>query len=305
MTHRNGHQDGDRYSRKQQFTGNRPRNENNQLHQQHQQYQNWDRDYTRRPNPDHQIARGYDEETSRSFGPSYGSSDYYGRNLDSERGLYVGDPNPQYAYSANRQYYVPESDSTEPRYYMTRSREPMPSIEHEARMQNQRFANADWSGYGYGDQDQPGRVPRSSRGATYDNPDFAIGHDYQMRNQGDYFSQPYMADNIGREMGYRGKGPKGYVRSDERLKEDISERLADDYFIDASDIEVQSKDGLVTLNGTVNSRQLKYRAEDIVEHCHGVKDIDNRLKIKTPLASEQRMGSASQNAPGSQGNKKQ
>lgn len=78
---------------------------------------------------------------------------------------------------------------------------------------------------------------------------------------------------------FRGRGPKNYVRSDERLREDISERLTADADIDASEIVVEVNNGAVTLSGHVDRRQTRYRVEDLVDRCHGVADIDNRLTI--------------------------
>ena len=89
-----------------------------------------------------------------------------------------------------------------------------------------------------------------------------------------------------------GKGPKGYVRSDERLKEDISEKLLRDHAIDASDITVEAKNGAVTLTGSVDNRRLKHYVEDLVEDCTGVRDIDNRLTVRA-RDSRQQMGSGS------------
>jgi osmotically-inducible protein OsmY len=89
-----------------------------------------------------------------------------------------------------------------------------------------------------------------------------------------------------------GKGPKGYVRSDERLKEDISEKLLRDHAIDASDISVEAKNGAVTLTGSVDNRRLKHYVEDLVEDCTGVRDIDNRLTVRA-RDSRQQMGSGS------------
>jgi hypothetical protein len=80
--------------------------------------------------------------------------------------------------------------------------------------------------------------------------------------------------------GHRGRGPKGYTRSDERIKEDINDRLTDDHHVDASDIEVDVKNGEVTLTGTVDSRFTKRRAEDIADSVTGVKDVENRIKIR-------------------------
>lgn len=76
-----------------------------------------------------------------------------------------------------------------------------------------------------------------------------------------------------------GRGPKGYDRSDERIMEDVRERLREDRFIDASTIEVTVKDGEVTLSGTVASRGLKYRAEDLAELASGVRHVQNNLRI--------------------------
>jgi hypothetical protein len=78
---------------------------------------------------------------------------------------------------------------------------------------------------------------------------------------------------------FRGKGPKGYRRSDERIRETVSERLEDDHDVDASDIEVRVADGVVTLTGTVRDRWQKRRAEDIVETLGGVRDVQNELRL--------------------------
>ncbi len=80
--------------------------------------------------------------------------------------------------------------------------------------------------------------------------------------------------------GFAGKGPKGYQRSDDRVREQISDALTDEDSLDASDIEVKVEGGEVTLNGTVPSRQCKRTAEDIAERCSGVKDVSNMLRVK-------------------------
>ncbi|MEN3326053.1 MAG: hypothetical protein V7638_860 [Acidobacteriota bacterium] len=79
---------------------------------------------------------------------------------------------------------------------------------------------------------------------------------------------------------HRGRGPKNYRRSDERIKEDVNDRLSDDYYIDASDVEVSVSNTEVTLTGTVNSREDKRRAEDIAESVSGVTNVENRLRVK-------------------------
>jgi len=84
-----------------------------------------------------------------------------------------------------------------------------------------------------------------------------------------------------RRMGaHRGRGPKGYTRSDERIREDINDRLSDDSFLDATEIDVTVSDGEVTLTGTVENRIDKRRAEDLAEDVSGVKNVQNQLRVK-------------------------
>ena len=78
---------------------------------------------------------------------------------------------------------------------------------------------------------------------------------------------------------FRGRGPKGYRRSDERITEDVSDRLSDGY-LDASEIEVNVENAEVTLTGTVGSRRDKRLAEDIAESVSGVTHVENRLRVK-------------------------
>lgn len=80
---------------------------------------------------------------------------------------------------------------------------------------------------------------------------------------------------------HEGRGPKGYRRSDERIREDVSDRLTDDPFIDASDIEVEVSGGEVTLSGTVDSRMARRRAEDIAERCSGIVHVQNNLRVNS------------------------
>jgi len=78
----------------------------------------------------------------------------------------------------------------------------------------------------------------------------------------------------------RGQGPKGYERSDERIREDLHERLTEDPQLDASDIEVAVEAREVTLSGRVASRADKRRAEDIAESVSGVGHVQNNLRVR-------------------------
>ena len=83
-----------------------------------------------------------------------------------------------------------------------------------------------------------------------------------------------------------GKGPRGYVRSDERIREDVSDRLSDDDELDASDITVTVSGSEVTLEGSVPDRHSKRRAEDISESVSGVTEVHNRLRANKGLMQE-------------------
>lgn len=84
-----------------------------------------------------------------------------------------------------------------------------------------------------------------------------------------------------REAGqHRGRGPKGYQRSDARILDDVNDRLTDDPHLDASEVEVSVTNREVTLNGTVNSRFEKRHAEDLAESVSGVTHVQNNLRVQ-------------------------
>ncbi len=45
------------------------------------------------------------------------------------------------------------------------------------------------------------------------------------------------------------------------------------------------------MTGTVDSREAKRYAEEAVENCFGVKDVENRLKVKKEITSGRESGS--------------
>jgi hypothetical protein len=89
---------------------------------------------------------------------------------------------------------------------------------------------------------------------------------------------------------YSGIGPQGYERSDERLCEEVCERMAQHGQLDASQIHVDIEKGEATLTGMVNTRREKRLAEDITESVYGVKDVHNQLRIQ----DQERFGATGQ-----------
>lgn len=161
---------------------------------------------------------------------------------------------------------------------------------------------------GFGKENQSSRVPYGSRDWNRGNSERYSRYDDGRRggdwdNDRDWWDKT--SDEISSWFGdedaerrreldringpHSGKGPKGYTRSDEKIKEDIEEKLYNDSFIDATDIEVTVQEGEVTLSGTVDNKQTKRRAEDCADRVSGVKDVSNHLKTyrsTTPSSSE-------------------
>src|SRR5688500_20355853 len=82
------------------------------------------------------------------------------------------------------------------------------------------------------------------------------------------------------ERPYQGRGPKGYRRSDDRIREDVNDRLSEGY-LDATEVEVSVSSGEVVLSGTVDSRADKRRAEAIAENVSGETNVENRIRDRT------------------------
>jgi osmotically-inducible protein OsmY len=80
---------------------------------------------------------------------------------------------------------------------------------------------------------------------------------------------------------YRGVGPRGAARRDSRILDDVNDRLTEDDWLDATDIEANVDAGEVTLSGSVDSREAKRRAEDIAASVSGVREVFNRLRIQS------------------------
>ena len=85
---------------------------------------------------------------------------------------------------------------------------------------------------------------------------------------------------VASQVSHAGRGPKGWMRPDERIYEDVSDQLSRHREIDASDIEVMVANGEITLTGTVDERRTKRLVEDLAENVAGVKDVHNHIRLK-------------------------
>jgi hypothetical protein len=94
-----------------------------------------------------------------------------------------------------------------------------------------------------------------------------------MGNVGGWYDENYGGMHVG-------KGPRGYRRPDERIREEISDALTRHPNVDATNIDVKVIDAEVTLAGAVEDRFQKRMAEMLAERIEGVRDVHNQIKVQ-------------------------
>ena len=76
------------------------------------------------------------------------------------------------------------------------------------------------------------------------------------------------------------------MRTDSDIKRDVESELKWDPDIDASDIGVAVKNGVVTLSGFVRSYSQKYQAEKATKRVKGVLGVANTIEVRLPSVHE-------------------
>ena len=219
----------------------------------------WDRSYNRSDDLggyNNENRDAYSSDRDRDWGNQMNRNYYNRENYNSDYGR---NSNSDYNNSRNNfndDYYNSEND------YMRND----PNWNYNSRYRNdygERYRNQGW-------RDKYRNEDRNWWDKTKDEVGSWFGDDDAKRRR--------RMDEIN-EGRYRGKGPKNYTRSQERIKEDVSDKLSDDSFLDASEIEVEVNGNEVTLTGSVDSRYAKHRAEDIAEDVTGVSYVQNNLRV--------------------------
>jgi len=156
------------------------------------------------------------------------------------------------------------------------------------------YSSANEHGGNYGGYSERGDFRRGYREYSGNYPESESGYDLERDEErgwldkasdevsswfGDEDAERRRRLDARRQGSYRGRGPKNYTRSDERIREDINDRLTDSDYLDASGIEVGVVNCEVILTGTVDSRYAKRLAEDIAEDVSGVTNVENRLRV--------------------------
>ncbi len=74
------------------------------------------------------------------------------------------------------------------------------------------------------------------------------------------------------------------MKPDVKLQHDVLEELDWDSGIDAAQIGVTAKDGVVTLTGHVPVFAEKLAAEDVTKRVHGVRAVANEIEVRPPAS---------------------
>ncbi len=117
------------------------------------------------------------------------------------------------------------------------------------------------------------------------------GQTYYSYSYGYGYYDPFTGDWIEEYYGpFTGVGPQNYQRSDDKIEEDVCDRLTQHGQLDASNMDVSVNNGEVTLKGTVPNRQMKRLAEDIAYNVMGVNDVQNQLRINNQQGQQGQLG---------------
>ncbi len=69
---------------------------------------------------------------------------------------------------------------------------------------------------------------------------------------------------------------------DGAITDRVRQRLVSDPDVKGYNVEVETKNGVVTLAGTVDTERAKLKAEKLVKKVRGVKSVVNNLRVEIP-----------------------
>ncbi|HUE00470.1 MAG TPA: BON domain-containing protein [Bryobacteraceae bacterium] len=67
--------------------------------------------------------------------------------------------------------------------------------------------------------------------------------------------------------------------SDDQIHDMVMRKLADDTVVKGGALDIEVKDGVVTLKGKVELEQQKTKAEKLARKVSGVKQVDNQIVV--------------------------
>jgi len=68
--------------------------------------------------------------------------------------------------------------------------------------------------------------------------------------------------------------------TDDYINDAVKQKLAADTVVKGGGLDIEVKDGVVTISGKVAEARQKSRAESLAKKVHGVKSVINNIKIE-------------------------
>jgi len=196
--------------------------------------------------------------------------------------------------------YDREDDRDQQRFGNTRSFGQSENYGYNNRENQERGQFGGGQSRGRDQRSQFGSEGWTGQGWNQGNEDWSQGRQRQPNQTGqDWSSQGRFGQSNQGQSGqsnrgqFTGRGPRNYKRADARIEEDINECLTQHGTLDATDIEVTVQNGEVTLKGSVENRQAKRLAEEVVEGVSGVKDVTNQIKVQQSKTGGSQQGESS------------
>ncbi|HMI94074.1 MAG TPA: BON domain-containing protein [Polyangiales bacterium] len=222
--------------------------------------------------------------------PERGSAYGYGQ-ADERNGQYGGEPSRRYAQQ-NRDFgYGNRFGRDEPQEEESNRRGGFGSGAYGRRSS---FGGGAYEGGYRGSSGQYGGYERGNQG--YEGSAYGGGFGGGMSlDEGRFGTRPSYGQSQPRRSG---NAPKGYKRSDDRIREDVCDRLSERWDVESGAIEVSVSNGEVTLSGSVPERGMKFRAESISDGVSGVSEVHNQLRV---AAQQSRQGQGQSHGQAEQG----
>ncbi len=70
--------------------------------------------------------------------------------------------------------------------------------------------------------------------------------------------------------------------TDDYINDAVKQKLAADTVVKGGNLDIDVKNGVVTLSGKVQEMRQRSKAEQLAKKVHGVKSVVNNIKIEKP-----------------------
>lgn len=99
------------------------------------------------------------------------------------------------------------------------------------------------------------------------------------KHHADYGRQQHIND----KKNFSGVGPKGFSVSDDTIREEVCHKLWEHDGIDASELEVEVKEGKVIVTGSLPEREMRDLVEDVCDDFVSKEKIQLQINVRRQL----------------------